>query len=82
MNKAMTKEGFIIELPKEMIKRAALKEGDWLVVCSLEGKEIVLEKPRKDYWEENFAWGNKFAKDNKISSKDVLKAVKATRQGK
>jgi len=47
VGKAILKEGFIIELPKEAIKKASLKEGDWLVVRLLNGKEVVLEKKLK-----------------------------------
>ena len=82
MAKATSKEGFIIELPKGLIKKMPLKKGDWLVVKLLNGKEIVLEKPKKDYWEETFAWGREFAKERLIKSKDVLGAVKAIRSGK
>jgi len=82
MAKATSKEGFIIELPKGLIKKMPFKKGDWLVVKLLNGKEIVLEKPKKDYWEETFAWGKEFSKERLIKSKDVLGAVKAIRSGK
>lgn len=76
------KEGFIIELPKEILKKADLKKGDWLVVKLLDGKEMVLEKPKNDYWDETFTWGKQFAKERKIKSKDVLKAIRQLRSGK
>jgi antitoxin component of MazEF toxin-antitoxin module len=82
MAKAVLKEGFIIELPREVIKKVPLKEGDWLKVKLLNGKEIVLEKPKKDYWDETFAWGKEFAKERKIKSQDVIKAVRGIRSGK
>lgn len=82
MRKAMLKEGFIIELPKEVLKKIPLKEGDWLIVRLLNGREIILEKPRKDYWDETFEWGKKFAKEQKIKPKDVLKAIEEIRSAK
>lgn len=82
MGKAILKEGFIIELPEGVLKKTPLKEGDWLVVRLLNGREIVLEKPKKDYWDETFAWGKRFAKEKKIKPKDVLKVIEEIRSGK
>jgi len=82
MAKATFKDGFIIELPKEVLKRMPLKQGDWLVVKLLDGREVVLEKPKKDYWDETFDWGKKFAKERKIKPKSVLKAIGEIRSGK
>ncbi|OGB90849.1 hypothetical protein A2625_07400 [candidate division WOR-1 bacterium RIFCSPHIGHO2_01_FULL_53_15] len=82
MAKAIFKEGFILELPKSFTKKMSLKKGDWLVVKLLSGKEVVLEKPKKDYWEETFAWGKDFAKERRLKPKDVIEAVKAIRSGK
>lgn len=82
MSKATLKEGFVIELPKEVLKKVPLKEGDWLVVRLLNGREIVLEKPKKDYWDETFAWGRKFAKEQKIKPKEVLTAIEEIRTSK
>jgi len=82
VGKAILKEGFIIELPKEAIKKASLKEGDWLVVRLLNGKEVVLEKPKKDYWDDTFAWGRKFAKEKKLKPQDVIRAIEEIRSGK
>lgn len=53
MIKGILKEGLIIELPQEAKKRFPLKEGDLLRVRLLNGKEVVLEKPKED-WAERF----------------------------
>jgi hypothetical protein len=53
MLKGILKEGLIIELPQEAKKRFPLKEGDLLRVRLLNGKEVVLEKPKGD-WAERF----------------------------
>lgn len=82
MGKVILKEGFIIELPKEVLKKTPLKEGDWLVVRLLNGREVVLEKPKKDYWDETFDWKKKFAKEQRIKSRDVLEAIAEIRSGK
>lgn len=82
MTKGTFKEGFIIELPKEAVKRISLKEGDWLVVKLLSGKEVVLEKPKEDYWEETFAWGREFAKEKKIRAKNVARAIREVRSAR
>ncbi|MBI5700905.1 hypothetical protein HZC34_03535 [Candidatus Saganbacteria bacterium] len=79
MKKASIKEGFIIELPKETLRNFSIKNGDWLVVRLLNGKELILEKPKEDYWEENFAWGKEFAKVKRIKPKDILKALQEIR---
>jgi antitoxin component of MazEF toxin-antitoxin module len=82
MRKATIKEGFIIELPKEAFKKMPLKDGDWLIVRLLNGKEVVLEKPKRDYWDETFAWGKRFAKEQRIKPSDVIKAIGEIRSGK
>ena len=80
--KSKAKKNITIELPSDVIKRVKLEEGDWLVVKTLEGKEVVLEKPKSDYWDETFEWGKKFAKSKKITSKDVLGSIRKIRAGK
>lgn len=82
MKKAAFKECFAIELSGEMPKRMPLKEGDWLVVRWLNGKEMVLERPGNDYWDETFAWGRKFAKEKKINPAEVIRAVSEIRSGR
>lgn len=76
------KAGIIIELSKEIARKSQLRDGDWLKVRMLDGKEIVLEKPKQDYWDETFAWGKKFAKSKKITTKDVLGSIRKIRAGK
>jgi hypothetical protein len=66
----------------EALKQALLRQGDWLIVRLLSGKKIVLEKHQKDYWEETFAWGEKFADEERINPRDVLKVIKKVRLGK
>lgn len=80
--KSNIKKNIIIELSKDVIKRIKLEEGDWLVVKTLEGKEVVLEKPKSDYWDETFAWGNKFAKQQKLKKSSIQKALDDLRSGK
>lgn len=79
MAKVTAKGNYIIELPKEVLKKSPIKDGDWLIVRLLDGKEVVLEKPKKDYWDETFDWGKQFAKKAGLKSTDVLKAIKALR---
>ncbi|MFH1386690.1 MAG: hypothetical protein ABIH50_03390 [bacterium] len=79
MAKATDKDSFIIELPKDILKKSPIKDGDWLIVRLLNGKEVVLEKPKKDYWDETFDWGKQFAKEAGLKSSDALKAIKSLR---
>ncbi|MFC1496485.1 AbrB/MazE/SpoVT family DNA-binding domain-containing protein [Candidatus Margulisiibacteriota bacterium] len=71
-----------IEIPKETLKKHNIKEGDWLVVRMLNGKEIVLEKPKSDYWDETFIWGKKFSKKNRINKKDIINTIRDIRSSK
>ncbi|MFH1361402.1 MAG: hypothetical protein ABIH69_01955 [bacterium] len=80
--KSKAKKNITIELSRDVIKRVKLEEGDWLVVKMLEGKEVVLEKPKTDYWDETFAWGKNFAKAQKLKRGSVQKAVNDLRSGK
>jgi len=80
--KTNAKKDIVIRLPSDVIKRVKLEEGDWLVVKTLEGKEVVLEKPKSDYWDETFAWGNKFAKQQKLKRGSVQKAIDNLRSAK
>jgi len=80
--KSKAKKNITIELPSDVIKRVKLEEGDWLVVKTLEGKEVVLEKPKSDYWDETFSWGKKFSKEQKLKRGSVQKAINSLRSGK
>lgn len=53
MAKTILKKGFIITIPSDIRKRVDFKEGDKLLIETLNGKTILLEKPRiKDPFEE------------------------------
>lgn len=53
MTKTTLKKGFVIVIPPDIRKRVDFKEGDQLLVETLNGKTILLEKPKvRDPFEE------------------------------
>lgn len=46
MVKTTIKKGFVISIPTDIRKKIELKEGDQLLMETLNGKTILLEKPR------------------------------------
>lgn len=82
MSKSNIQEKFTITIPKDVRNKINLKEGEWLRVKAFEGKELVLVKPKRDYWDETFSWGTTFVKEKNIKPQDISKAIRKTRQGK
>jgi AbrB family looped-hinge helix DNA binding protein len=53
MSKTVVKKGFVIAIPPDIRKRVDFKEGDQLLIETLNGKAILLEKPKvRDPFEE------------------------------
>jgi len=81
MSKKVCEKDYIIELPKRYLGSLSLKKDDILRVKLIGGKEIILEKPKSEDWDELFKWGKSFAKEKNIKSKDITQAIKELRKG-
>ena len=66
MSKKVCEKDYIIELPKRYLGSLSLKKDDILRVKLIGGKEIILEKPKSEDWDELFKWGKSFAKEKNI----------------
>ncbi|OGC08019.1 hypothetical protein A2526_00950 [candidate division WOR-1 bacterium RIFOXYD2_FULL_36_8] len=82
MTKDEIAKNCLIEIPTDTLKKMPLKTGDILRVKLINGNEVVLEKPKQDYWDEIFFWGKNFAKTKKIKKKNIQEAINEIRSPK